>query len=286
MAKLTQLRQKIKSIKTTKKITHAVRLVSMSSYSRLEKQKDSLQIYNNSMFQLFCYAKAHNPEWKNKILMPNDILDSNPLFIIVATTRGLCGSLNANLLRYLEKTLILEPHQKANLIIIGTKAQKFIPELNLPKSAKVILSFNMINSSNYQSLSKQIIEIIYKQKQPYSSVTFFSNKIKNFFTQHPKKTTIIPMTVKTEEEIKTKDLIWTENSSTITNSLAMGYLESTISDILFNAILSEQASRFLAMDSATNNAESYVEQLTLQYNKTRQALITREVSELSSGLQN
>ncbi len=283
MAQLTQIRQKIKSIKTTKKITHAVRLVSMSLYSRLEKQKDNLQNYTNSIFQLFSYAKAHNPEWKNKILVPGDILDSKPLFIIVSTTKGLCGSLNSNLLKYLQKTLILENHQKAEIITIGLKSQKFIPELNLPKSAKVILSFNEIGSGNYLTLTQEIIKTIYDPQKNYSSVVFFSAKIKNFFAQHPHKTTIIPTTTQTEE-IKIKDLMQTESSQKIMDSLAKAYLKSSISHLLFNAILSEQASRFLAMDAATNNADNYLEQLTLEYNKTRQALITREVSELSSSL--
>ena len=112
MAQLTQIRQKFRSIVTTKKITHAVRLVSMSLYSKLEKQKNNLQNYTKSIFQLFNYAKTHNPEWKNKILMPGNILDSKPLFIIISTTKGLCGSLNSNLLKYIQKTLILENHQK------------------------------------------------------------------------------------------------------------------------------------------------------------------------------
>ena len=283
MPQLTQIRQKIKSIVTTKKITHAVRLVSMSMYSRLEKQKNNLQNYTNNLFQLFNYAKAHNTEWKNKILMPRDILDSKPLLIIVSTTKGLCGSLNANLFKYIQKTLILENHQKPEIITVGLKSQKFIPELNLPKSTKVILSFNEIGSSNYLSLTQEIIKIIYDTKKNYSSVVFFSTKIKNFFAQTPHKTTIIPTSAQTEET-KIKDLMFTENSQKIIDSLAKAYIKSSISDLLFDAILSEQAARFLAMDSATNNADNYLEQLTLQYNKTRQALITREVSELSSSL--
>ncbi|MFH1644305.1 MAG: FoF1 ATP synthase subunit gamma [bacterium] len=285
MAELTLLRKKIQSIKTTKKITHAVRLVSMSLYSRLEKQRETLQNYQNTIFKLFCYTQIQNPEWKNKILIPGDILDSKPLFIIISTSKGLCGSLNSNLLRYLQKTLTLEPHQEAEIITIGHKAQKFLPDLILPKNTRSILGFNELTSSNYQKISKDIIDIIYRPKKPYSSVVFFSNKIKNFFVQNPSKTTIIPATLKTEEEIKQKDLIWTENSDIIMNSLAKLYLKSSIFDVLFQAILAEQAARFIAMDNATNNAENYLDLLTLQFNKTRQALITKEVSELSSGLQ-
>ena len=83
MTQLIQLRQKIHSIQKTKKITHAVRLVSMALYSKVEKQRDNIENYKNNIFQLFGYVKKYQPEWKHPILMPQDLLDTNPLFVIV-----------------------------------------------------------------------------------------------------------------------------------------------------------------------------------------------------------
>jgi len=286
VAQLIQLKQKIQSIKKTKKITHAVRLVSMSLYSKIEKQRDTIENYKNSIFQLFGYVKKYQPEWKHPILMPQDLLDTTPLFIIISTTKGFCGSLNSNLFRYLDKALFLEKHQKPHFITIGQKAKNYIETLTIPNQIKVICSYNEINSSNYSNIADEIIEITHKYKKPFSSVVFYSNKIQNFFIQTPQKTTIIPTTINVEEEHRTLEPLLTEKSSIIMDALVDAYLKSSMLDLLFQAMLSEQASRFLAMDSATNNAEKYLDQLILQYNKSRQALITREVSELSAGFQN
>ena len=89
MSQLAQLKQQIKSIQTTKKITHAVRLVSMSLYGKLERQRAPLSTYMNNVRSLFIHL-AQDAQWNDRILFPGDVLDQNPLFIIVGTSRGLC----------------------------------------------------------------------------------------------------------------------------------------------------------------------------------------------------
>ena len=286
MSQLIQLKQKIGSTGTIKKITHAVRLVSMSLYSKLEKKKKSIENYKNNIISLFNYVQKFNPESRNKILFPDDLKDSTPLFIIVSTSKGLCGSLNSNLLRYLKQVIILEKHQQAHFIIIGTKSQKFIEKLNLSNPTKLHCSYNEVNAGNYQSMTKEILQLISTSKIKFSSVSFFSNKIRNFFYQEPHKTTLIPANIDMEETKDTTEPIWEESTTEISNYLSSSYLKSTVLGILYEAIISEQAARFIAMDGATSNAEKYLDELVLQYNKSRQTLITREVSELSSGSQN
>ncbi len=288
MAQLTQLKRKIQSIQTTKKITHAIRLVSMSSYSRLEKEVDFLKHYKKNISQTFAQLLHNLPEWTDKTLFPKDLLDKKPLFIFISSAKGLCGSFNSNLIRHVERKLILEEHQDAQFITIGQKINKEIEKkIETNKIGKIILNFNEIKTSNLENIAKQITQKIYDAQGSYSSVSFYSNVLKNFFIQRPIKTTLIPVSLdfQNDNENKTEaDHIFEQDQNNILNFIARKYIKSTVLEILFQSLISENASRFLAMDSSNTNAEKIVDKLILKYNRSRQALITREVSELSANM--
>jgi F-type H+-transporting ATPase subunit gamma len=284
VSQLTPLKRKIKSIQTTQKITHAVRLISMSFYSKLEKQNVFLQEYKNSISDIFTQLVASFPEWKNSILFPEDIMDSRPLFVIVSSSKGLCGSFNSNLFRYFERAFFVEKHQKATFITIGQKATNFIKEKN---TGDILQSYEELTSSNFDSIAAKLVSLITDSAGNYSSVSFFSNYLKNFFVQRPQKTTLVPVgleKVKNNNDVFDGDLIWEQTSEVVLDYLALEYLKSSTLNVLFQSMISENAARFLAMDSSTTNAEKILEKLTLQFNKTRQALITKEVAELSANL--
>lgn len=288
MAQLSILKQKLNSIKTTKKITHAIRLISMSFYSRLEKQQADLKTYQKTMKTLFAQLITQFPEWENKKLFPQDVLDSTPLVIIVSSAKGLCGSFNTNLFRYFEQTFLLEKNQKPDFIAIGQKATNFIEEFLEEKkiAGNIIHTEKELKTSNFDSIAKHVSDTIITSEKIYSSVSFYHNFLKNFFAQKPQKTTLIPFEPEqnSEETPELEDLIWEQNKTKTLNYLATMVIKSSTLDILFQSLISENAARFLAMDSSTTNAEKFIERLTLQYNKSRQALITREVAELSSNL--
>ncbi|MBU4269948.1 F0F1 ATP synthase subunit gamma [Candidatus Dependentiae bacterium] len=286
MAQLTQLRRKIQAIETTKKITHAIRLVSMASYAKLDKQVNFLKEYKNSISNTFTQIlNFQESEWNNKILFPEDIFDQTPLIIIISSTKGLCGSFNSNLSRFMERKLIIEKNQKPEFIAIGNKARKEIEAKNL---GEIVLNFNELNYSLLETISSKIIDKIYENNKTYSSVVFFSNKLINFFIQRPQKTTLIPAVLEIQEEqnlSKELDPIITQNEKVILDFIAEKYIKSSITEILFQSLIAENASRFLAMDSSNTNAKKILERLTLQYNKSRQALITKEVSELCANIE-
>lgn len=284
MAQLTHLKRKINSIKTTKKITHAIRLVSMSSYLKLEKEADFLKKFKTNIAQTFAQVSKNQDEWYNQILFPKDLLDSKPLYIFISSAKGLCGSFNSSLFRYIERNIVIEDHQNPELITIGQKVKKEIQNKNL---GKIILDFHEINSENLEMIAKEIIKKIYNAKENYSSVSFYSNRLKNFFIQTPQKTTLIPAILDFENEdkkLQTFDPIFEQDQTKILNFIAQKYVKSSILEILFQSLISENASRFLAMDNSNTNAEKMLDKLILEYNRSRQTLITREVSELSANM--
>ncbi len=285
MSHLIQLKQKIKSIQMTRKITHAVRLVSMSLYTQLEKENTALTYYKDHTLQLFTKLALSAPEWKNPILSPQDILDSNPLIILISTSKGLCGSLNSNLFRYFEYSFFKEKHQNIRFITIGQKATKYIKE-KYPQN--VFCHYNELTLNDYISITNDLINKILNSEKPLSSVVFFSNILKTFFVQKPYKTTLIPFRPdpldNNNNNPQKLPLIWEQKPKKILNHIAHHYIKVSIMTLLFQALHAEQAARFIAMDNSTTNADKFLEKLILQFNKQRQALITSEVSELSATL--
>lgn len=288
MSKQIQLKQKIKSIQTTKKITHAIRLVSMSLYAKLGHQTPIIQNYTQKITDLFFELLQYNQNWQNPLLPPNTP-DTNPLFIIISTSKGLCGGLNSNLFKFIPSDLKLKKDQIPRFVTIGLKAPKFIQANAL---GEIVLSYNDFNSNNYLSIASDFIEKITNKSITFSSITIFYNDPKSFFTQKPTEFNLLPFkttpsTTATSPNGKySSELIWEQDSNKILDYLSLGYIKGQVINILLKSLISEYSARFLAMDNSTINAEKYINRLTLQYNKMRQGEITREVSALCSGFMN
>jgi F-type H+-transporting ATPase subunit gamma len=282
MSQIIQLKHKIKAIETTKKITHAIRLVSMSLYTKLDKKYSAFKYHVEYMER---YIDRLLPEY----ISNNQILDTlypthkeryHSLIIIVGTTKGLCGSLNSNLFRFI-KTL----DQKAKLIVIGQKALVFARKQGLESS--ILYSYKELNSKNFVSMADDLFEKITSDKNPFKEVIIFSNYYKTFFIQTPKKHLLIPLSLSKKNGSGKDDFsIWEQSPKKTHKYMLSMYLRSKIMNILFEALIAEQTARFLTMDGSTNNAENFLAKLTIEFNKQRQSLITKEVSELSTALLN
>ena len=288
MSQLTQIRQKIRSIQTTKKITHAVRLVSMSLYGKLERQEQQFGTYQRTVEKAFLrLAGPLLDQWRHEVIFPEDKMDATPLIVIAATNKGLCGSLNSNLFRYISIIMNITEHQTPSFIAIGARANKFILENNF---GPVIASYNDLKAESLSQVTADILEKIFTAPEPFSSVTLYGNKGKSFFIQTPYHATLLPFdpnevaeAIEKSSAIDQEDVLWEQPREVVLEQLARQYLQSRLILFLYYTLKAEHAARFLAMENSTNNAEKCLEKLTLLFNKTRQALITREVAELGAG---
>lgn len=278
----------------------------MSLYSKLDNERLAVDYHQEVVKNLFEDLYKKCPHWSNPIFLPTDILDQNPLFIVISSAKGFCGGLNTLLFRYTEQKLFIEEHQEATFITIGKKATSFVEESNL---GTIIATYHDLNSNNFADIAKTLIKHIISATPHYSSVTIYSSFFKNFFAQRPQTTQLLPLISPEEfleesKEIKksmkepasektTPDVLddflllepeWEQEKLEIVSHAAKRTLETMTTFVLYQALISEYAARFVAMDNATTNAENYLETLTLQFNKLRQTLITREVSELSANL--
>lgn len=282
MSKKVLIRQKIRSIQTTKKITHAIRLVSMSLYSKLEHQAQFSRVYVDKLNHVFSDLLQYKSIWNSDIIDAWYRPDACPIWIIVGTSKGLCGSLNSNLFRYISKAFEAEARNDIKFITIGTRATNFVKD---HLHGEIICSYNDFSSSNYNLIVSDLITKMGELKIYFSSLDFYFTQPKSFFLQKPTTFRLLPVSKDLFSDDKkssnqAKEIIWEQDSSKILDYILLRYIKAQTTNILLQALISEYTARFVAMDSSTTNAEKLLEKLTLQYNKIRQGAITREISEL------
>lgn len=254
-----------------------MRLIAMSSHVRLKHKQETLNNYKKAVDLLFAQIYQQvNPE---KALQDN-LNGNHPLVIVIGSQKGLCGNFNNALLQETKK--YLTTLQNPVIITVGKRAHDFMTNRLgiLP-----FLYFDSFTANTYLYIAREIAQHILYTDKPYNTVDTISSFAKSFFTQIPRVTRLLPIdknSLKTDTEIP--EYSWEESPYKILNKLFQQYLLAHLEYVLYESLIAEQAARFLSMDSSTRNAQNVLDQTQLQYNKLRQAKITKELIELSSSL--
>ncbi len=283
MAELMQIRQRIGAIATIKKITHAMRLISMSSHTRLKSKEHALTTYTKAVATLFNKAKDQVNDWHNPILQPTQTDQESHLVILVGSDKGLCGNFNTNLFYFFEEYVSSYHADKTVFIGIGKRAIDY-----LEQKKKIIpsLVYRPFTAASLPTITQALIDHITLKPVPYQSVTIFSNVLKTFFQQKPERTQLIPFQAPEGDMAQTEstDFYFEQPGIDVVNFLAQQVIKGTLEYLLFQSLIAEQAARFISMDSSTRNADRLLDQTKLLYNKLRQAIITKELAELTGSV--
>lgn len=278
MAHIMQLRQRIKTVAMIQKTTHAMRLTSMSTHARLQKKQAHLTHYREELERVIALLKQDVPETHPAAVTRTP----KYLTVVVGSQKGLCGAFNTRLFRHFEQEY--NPEINGSIITVGKKMTEF-----LEGGYKLLYTFNNFNATTFFAITNELCEHILGNKR-YTDVIVASSHPHSFFIQKAVTTYVhVPqhqqIELDDESGIVGKSGYWYDQQP----AEIMAYLEkialrSTIEELLFNSLIAEQAARFLSMDSSTNNAEKILSAMQRDYNKLRQALITRELMDLTGGL--
>jgi F-type H+-transporting ATPase subunit gamma len=280
MSKLIQMRNRIQTIETIRKVTDVMRIISMSAHSRLKVKQEPLSEYLNILKNLLAKVQRATPSWSHEQLMPTGN-DHNPLIIIIGSQKGLCGGFNTQLSKILNDYISHNPSAHYRFSAVGKKPIEYLIH-NHPD--KLICSFPVITSRNFLTIAQELTDLIMTATPAYTSVVIISNVFKNFFTQKATITQLIPFDpshITTHAMPPTEGYMWDETPNTILDKLAIQYIEAQFQHLIFQSLLSEHAARFLSMDNSTRNANTLLTDTKLEYNKIRQAKITTEITELT-----
>lgn len=275
MSQLIHLKQRIKAITAIRKITQTMRLISMSSHSKLKKQTDAMQRFRSEVKPLLCALTSG---------MHNTHLEHAPkfktLFIIFAAEKGLCGTFNSAMYTYFNNQLTHNVIENSHIISVGKKATQYLEQRNI----QPFFEFDKVLPNQLEKIAQDLYEKIIHIHKNYESVVCLYSFPKTFFVQEAQTMTIIPIQQDpcdlVTENINLQDYEWVQDRHGVTKSMFHLLLKTNILLILSNSMLSEQSARFLSMDNATRSAEGLLKEMKLAFNKLRQAKITRELIEL------
>jgi F-type H+-transporting ATPase subunit gamma len=287
MASLDDLKKRIASVKSTQKITKAMKMVAAAKLKRAQESAERGRPYSEKMNNVILNLSGGISDKDNAPkLLSGTGNDKVHLCVVMTSDRGLCGGFNANIIKkakaYFAK--ISEQGKELKIITVGSKGND---QLKRVYGNKIIenISFKTSKNTNYfdaDKVGKLIIEKF--EKEEFDICTIFYNQFKNVITQIPQAQQIIPLSAENMEEKESEDSYEFEpDEDEILNNL----LPKNISTQIFKAMLensaSEQGARMSAMDNATRNAGEMVDKLTIEYNRSRQAAITKELIEIISG---
>lgn len=281
MAQLIEMRRRIKAIETIQKITHAMRVIAMSNQGNLKNKEKTVTAYTASLTQLFHLIKQQTSSWTNKVLYPSDDTPQKTLVIVVGSQKGLCGGFNAATLRLFHQFVPYQADHNLHCIVVG---KHIIEGVSRIVGSRSLISYPEFSSHNLLTIATELTKEIFDPTKEYTQVFLFSSKPKTIFIQQSQRTRLIPFvlgaeTLPTEQSLQ--DYAWKQDPAEILDILARQCFQANIQTLLFQSLLAEQAARFLAMNNATTNADSLLETAQLQYNKLRQAKITKELAELT-----
>lgn len=283
MSQLIQMRRRIKAIETIKKITSAMRLISRSFHMRMNKEQLTLQEYRDTLCTLFTQLRATAPEWKPTKFFPSDKLVHKELIIIIGGQKGLCGNFNASLFYWIDNHQQELNSPEKRIIVLGKRVQEHL----IKRTLAIKKSYGEFKPQSLDMQTEELLDDIFNQNEHYTNVSILSNHPKTFFVHEQRYQHLIPF-IGCADNAKahpSDDYHWHHDSNEILDTLAEDFIKLSLRTALFESLLAEQAARFLSMDNATRNADKFLDSMQLQYNKARQAKITKELTELAGAFE-
>ena len=283
MPNTKEIRSQISSIGNTQKITSAMEKVAASKMKKTQNRMEKGRPYRNRMLEVIGHLANSQPEYKPTYMVERQ--PKNIAIIVITSDKGLCGGLNANLLRKVTGFAKKESEQGRDISfsLVGTKARAFFRSYG----------GNVISATEKLGDDPSIEQLVGSMKLLLDSfsegnldrVYLASNKFENTMTQSPEIKQLLPLQKLEEPE---KAALWDyiyepDDSRGLLDGLMERYIESLVYQSVVENIACEQAAKMVAMKSATDNAGELIEELQLVYNNARQAAITQEISEIVAG---
>jgi F-type H+-transporting ATPase subunit gamma len=285
MAAGKEIRGKIKSVENTKKITKAMEMVAASKMRKAQERMRSARPYADKIRNLAANLSQATPEYKHPFMVVNEGVKTEG-FIVVTTDKGLCGGLNTNVLRAVTTKLKELDSQgvKAEAVAIGNKGFGFLNRIG----AKVVSHVTQLGDKPHLESLIGPVKVLLdayaagKLGAVYLCYTRFINTMK----QEPMVQQLLPLSAESMTADKAEhgwDYIYEPDAPTVIDELLLRYTEALVYQAVAENMASEQSARMVAMKAATDNAGTVINELKLVYNKTRQAGITKELSEIVAG---
>ncbi|HJW05964.1 MULTISPECIES: F0F1 ATP synthase subunit gamma [Oxalobacteraceae] len=285
MAAGKEIRGKIKSVENTKKITKAMEMVAASKMRKAQDRMRAARPYSDKIRNIAAHLSQANPEYTHPFLVKQDAAKKVGI-IVVTTDKGLCGGMNTNVLRQVtNKVRELEGQGiKTEAVAIGNKGLGFLNRIG----AKVVSQAIQLGDTPHLDKLIGPVKVLLDEYQEgrLDAVYLFYTKFINTMKQEPMMDQLLPLSSERMEADKNShswDYLYEPDAQSVIDELLVRYVEALIYQSVAENMASEQSARMVAMKAASDNAGNVIGELKLVYNKTRQAAITKELSEIVAG---
>jgi F-type H+-transporting ATPase subunit gamma len=285
MAGFKEIRTKIKSVESTRKITKAMEMVAVSKMRKAQERMRASRPYAERVRNIAGHLSEANPDYVHPFMVRHELVRRAGL-IVVTTDKGLCGGMNTNVLRLVTNRMraYAERGVGVEVVAVGGKGASFLHRFG----AQVVSQVVQLGDTPHM---ERLIGPVKVLTDAYLSggideISLCYTRFINTMTQVPADEILIPMgseTLRPDRSALRLDYICEPDAQTVIDDLVANYVEALIYRAVAENMASEQSARRLAMKAATDNAGSVIGELTLKYNKSRQASITQEITEIVSG---
>ncbi|WP_300080572.1 ATP synthase F1 subunit gamma [uncultured Thomasclavelia sp.] len=277
---MQEIKRRIKSVESTKKITKAMELVATSKLRKTRNQLEQSKPYYSEVAKTVAELLANCKGNNDSAYLKENKDVTKEAYIVIASSLGLCGGYNANVFKEIKDVIKADDY----VYSIGSKASSY-----LKKNHQGITDtkFEDLNTTfNFKDVTRLVTELTNMYcSQEISKIKIVYTEFINNLTFKPKIVTLLPIDADSFEDIELskKETLFEPGPEEVLNSLIPMYLQAVIYGYIIESVTSENASRRTSMENATDNADELTEQLLLKYNQARQTAITNEISEIVAG---
>ena len=290
MPNLDDLKKRIGSVKSTEKITKAMKMVAAAKLRRAQESAESSRPYSDSMKDLIeSISKGYKPSSTDRNLLTGDEKDQIHLLILFTSERGLCGGFNSIVTRTLRDKIekLIDQNKTVKIVCVGKKGYDILKR-QYSEMITDVIDMRAVKSITYQdakNISDKVVKMFFDGE--FDKCSIFYNEFKSVISQIPTEQQVIPIEIisnELDQEIKEDSFFEFEpgESEILDEILPLNFTVQVFKALLESAA-SEQGARMSAMDNASRNAGDMIDNLTLFYNRSRQAVITKELIEIISG---
>lgn len=283
MATLRDVRRRIASVKSTQKLTRAMKMVASAKLRKAERLLVQARPYSDKIVQVM-RSLALRAEAKDRPLLSAG--ETNEVELVVVTgDKGLCGAFNSNVLRFALSSIKGLSDKKVNLYLVGKKARDFFKSRPEHSVRELYINFwRTFGFGDAAHVAQDLADAYVRSS--YRATYLVYNEFKSALTQRvtmEQLLPIAPMDVAADASETVTDYLYEPSAGYLLDELLKRYVEFRVYRALLESSASEQGARMTAMDAATDNAQEMIDGLTLQYHRARQASITKELIEIVSG---
>ena len=273
--------RRIRSVQGTQQITKAMKMVAAAKLRRAQEAITGARPWADTLSHVLANVAART-EFSHPLLEAHE--DQKTWVVVITSDKGLCGSFNSNLLRSVEKDLQSGRWPEVELAVVGRKASDYFRSRRWPMAVNERETISNLSAADGPRLGQQFIEAF--TSGAVDSVWLAFNSFVNMIRQNlivERLLPIEPPTVTDDEDASQVDYLYEPDAGTLLAELLPRHVETQVQRALYDSAAAEQAARMTSMDAATRNAGEMIDDLTLLYNRTRQAAITKELIEIVSG---